>query len=30
MGNQSLIVKYDVRKVDTGELVNNCFVLSVC
>lgn len=22
-----LIVKYDVRKVDTGELVNNCFVL---
>lgn len=24
---KGLIVKYDVRKVDTGELVNNCFVL---
>lgn len=27
MENQGLYVKYDVRKVDTGELVNNCFVL---
>ncbi|MCC8435446.1 hypothetical protein HP567_012915 [Brevibacillus sp. M2.1A] len=27
MENKGLIVKYDVRKVDNGELVNNCFVL---
>lgn len=27
MEDKGLIVKYDVRKVDTGELVNNCFVL---
>lgn len=25
--NQGLVVKYDVRKVDSGELVQNCFVL---
>jgi len=27
MHRKGLIVKYDVRKVETGELVNNCFVL---
>ncbi|WP_289141511.1 hypothetical protein [uncultured Brevibacillus sp.] len=27
MENKGLVVKYDVRKVDTGKLVNNCFVL---
>lgn len=27
MENKGLYVKYDVRKVDTGELVNDCFVL---
>ncbi|WJQ79264.1 hypothetical protein [Brevibacillus brevis] len=27
MENKGLIVKYDVRKVDNRELVNNCFVL---
>lgn len=27
MENKGLTVKYDVRKAETGELVNNCFVL---